>query len=45
MSQKDIEFCLGLDLAGLREHAGFRQIEQIHQSLVASYGDRSAEAA
>jgi hypothetical protein len=45
MSQKDIDFCLGLDLAELRDQAGFPQIEELHQSLVAAHGDTSAAAA
>jgi hypothetical protein len=45
MSQKDIAFCLGLDLAGLRNHMAFRQIEELHQGLVAAYGDTNAAAA
>lgn len=45
MSEKDIEFCLGLDLAELRDRAEFPQIEELHQSLVAAYGDSSAAAA
>ena len=45
MSQKDIEVCLGFDLAELGERAEFPQIEDLHQSLVAAYGDSSAAAA
>ncbi len=45
LSQKDIEFCLGLDLAELGERAEFPQIEELHRSLVAAYGDSSAAAA
>jgi hypothetical protein len=45
MSQKDIEICLGLDLEELRDRAEFPQIEELHQSLVAAYGDTSAAAA
>jgi hypothetical protein len=42
MSQKDIEICLRLDLAGMGGRAEFPQIEELHQSLVAIYGDTSA---
>ncbi len=45
MSQKDIEFCLGLNLEELRDQAEFSQIEELHQSLVAAYADSSATAA
>ena len=45
MSQKDIEVCLGFDLAELGERAEFPQIEELYQSLVAAYGDSSAAAA
>ena len=45
LSQKDIEFCLGLDFAELRDRAKFPQIEKLHQSLVAAYGDISAAEA
>ena len=45
LSQKDIEFCLGLDLAELRDRAEFSQIEELHHSLVAAYGDTSVAAA
>jgi hypothetical protein len=44
MSQKDVEICLGLDLADLRGRAEFSQIEKLHRSLVAAYGDTSAAA-
>jgi hypothetical protein len=36
MSQKDIEFCLSLDLAELCDQAGFPLIEELHQCFVAS---------
>ena len=45
MSQEDIEFCLAHDLAELRDQAEFPQIEELHQSLVAAYGESSAAAA
>ncbi len=45
MSEKDIEFCLGLDLAELRDRAEFPQIEELHQSLLAAHGDTGAAAA
>ncbi len=45
MSQEDLEFCRALDLAELRDQAEFPQIEELHQSLVAAYGDSSAAAA
>jgi hypothetical protein len=44
MSQKDIQFCLGLELAELRDQAGFPQIEELHQSLVAAYRDTGVAA-
>jgi hypothetical protein len=45
MSRKDIEICLKLDLAKLGDRAGFHQIEELHRSLVVTYGDTSAAAA
>lgn len=39
MSQKDIELCLGLDLAELRDRAEFPHIEELHESLLTAYGD------
>jgi len=39
MSQKDIEVCLGLDLAELGDRA---QIVELHRSFVAAYGDTDA---
>ena len=45
LSQKDVEFCLGLDLADLHEQAELPQIEDLHQSLCADYGDAGAAAA
>jgi hypothetical protein len=45
MSQKDIGFCLALDLAELCDEAGFPLIEELHQSLVAVHGDGSGAAA
>ena len=45
MSQKDVEICLGLDLADLRGRAEFRRIADLHQSLVAIYSDPEAIAA
>ena len=45
MSQKDIEFCLGLNLAELRNRAEFPQIEELHQSLIAEYVDESTAVA
>jgi hypothetical protein len=45
MSQKDVEVCLRLDLSDLRGRAEFRRIEDLHQSLVATYSDPEAIAA
>lgn len=45
MSQKDIEFCLGLDLIELRDRAEFPRIEELHQSLLAAYDDTGEAAA
>lgn len=45
MSQKDIEFCLRLDFAELRDQAGFPLIEELHHCLVAVHGDTSTTAA
>ena len=44
MSQKDIEVCVGLGLAELRDRAEFPQIEELHRSFVATYGDTGAAA-
>ena len=41
MSQKDIEVCLGLDLAELGDRA---QIVELHRSFVAAYGNTGAAA-
>jgi hypothetical protein len=45
MSRRDIEVCLRFDLTELRGRADFPQIEKLHQSLVAAYGDTSAASA
>jgi hypothetical protein len=45
MSQEDIEICVGFNLAELRDRAEFAQIEALHQSLLATYGDATAAAA
>jgi hypothetical protein len=42
MSQRDIEFCLGHDLADLREHSQFSDIEALHHQLCALYGEAEA---
>ena len=44
LSQKDIEICIGLDLAELRDRAEFPQIVELHRSFVAAYGDTTAAA-
>jgi hypothetical protein len=41
ISQKDIEVCLGLDLAGLSDRP---EIMELHRSFVAAYGDTSVAA-
>jgi hypothetical protein len=41
MSQKDIEICLGLDLAALSDRP---EIMELHRSFVAAYGDTGAAA-
>lgn len=45
MSKKDIEYCLGLDLAELPDQAALPQIEELHQGLVAAYGENDAATA
>ena len=45
MSQKDIEVCLGFDLAELGERAEFPQIEELHQRLREFYGDAGTAVA
>jgi hypothetical protein len=37
LSQKDIEICLGFDIKSLRESCNFSGIEELHQSLHASF--------
>jgi hypothetical protein len=39
LSQNDIDFCLGFDLAPLSAHASFAQIRDLHQTLRSSYGE------
>ncbi len=45
MSQKDIEVCLGFDLAELGERAEFPQIKELHQRLREFYGDAGTAVA
>ena len=39
MSQKDIQFCLGVDLSDLRGHDDFPNIEALHHELRVAYSE------
>ena len=45
LSQRDLAFCLSLDLAEFRDHADFHQIESLHESLQSAYGLAGSEVA
>ncbi len=38
LSQKDMEMCLGFDLEQLADHPEIEGIRELHQALVAEYG-------
>jgi hypothetical protein len=38
LSQKDIEICLGFDLAGLADHPQSGSIRELRQALIEEYG-------
>ena len=38
LSQKDIDICLGFDLAGLADHPQCESIRELHQALIREYG-------
>jgi hypothetical protein len=46
MSRRDVDICLGLDLAGLKENEGIEAIETLHEALAKQYkADVSSGAA
>ena len=43
LSQKDVDICLGFELANLGNAGEARELHQLHQSLLAEYGTLSAK--
>ena len=45
MSQKDIEICLGLDIASLAGHPQVENMRELHETLKAAYGSEDEHVA